>query len=119
MTSYGDDLVYNNKYLANIEIYYLPQEEIKKDTNQIRLNMLSISKQEQDYNMAFINETYNNGSIFSGPPANIPSNVINTSGGIDGVGFFGASAVSSRETTLIKVHADSTNDPNYKHEGQF
>ena len=108
-----DDLLYNNKYLANVEIFYLPQEEIIQKTNKIRLVMLSITEEEYKYNNAFINETYNSGSIFSGPPANIPSNVLNISGGPDGVGFFGASAISVGKTMLTKEHDDSTNDPEY------
>ena len=112
-TPYADDLFYNNTYLDTVTIFDLPQEEIIQKTNRIKLFMLSISKAEYDYINAFITETYDNGSIFSGPPANIPSNIINNSGGPDGVGFFGASAVSVGKTTLTKQHDDATNDPDY------
>ena len=76
--------------------------------------MLSISEGEYTYNNTFLQETYNNGSVFSGPPANIPSNVKNTSGGVDGVGFFSAASVTSIEFTLAKEHDDSTNNPDYE-----
>jgi hypothetical protein len=112
-TPYQDDILFNDSYLANVEIIYIPQEEIFLDTNTIRVEMLSISEDEFNYNNNFLNETYGNGSIFSGPPANIPSNIKNTSGGIDGLGFFGASSVISLSMTLIKEHDESTNNPDY------
>lgn len=114
MTPYADDLFFNDIYLANIEIMWLPQEEIIFDTNHVFVEMLSISEEEYDYNGAFITETYYSGSIFNGPPANIPSNLECTTGGIDGLGFFGASAVVTSEMILYKEHDDSTNDPDYK-----
>jgi hypothetical protein len=110
----SDDQAFNGQYLDNVEIYYLRQEEIVKDTNKLRVEMLSVSKDEYDFINAFNGESQNGGSIFSGPPSNIPSNLINTSGGLNGLGFFGASAVTSKEMTLIKQHDDSTNDPKYK-----
>ena len=76
--------------------------------------MISISKEENEFINAFNNESQNGGSIFSGPPANIPSNLKNISGGLEGLGFFGASAKTTKEMILIKKHKSSTNDPNYK-----
>jgi hypothetical protein len=113
-TPYADDQFYNDTYLTNIEIYDIPQEEIKRDTNTFTLKMLSISKEEYNYNNTFLQETFNNGSVFSGPPANIPSNLKNTSGGLDGLGFFGASSVSTKTMMLYKEHNDSTNNPDYR-----
>jgi hypothetical protein len=113
-TPYANDMFYNDTYLSNIELIYIPQEEITRDTNTIRVEMLSISKEEYDYNNTFLQESYNSGSIFSGPPANIPSNLKSTSGGLDGLGFFGASSISEKETLLIKEHNDSTNNPDYE-----
>jgi hypothetical protein len=112
-TPYQDDLLFNDVYLANVEIMWIPQEEITLDTNVIKIEMLSISREEFNYNNAFISESYSNGSIFSGPPANIPSNLLNSSGGLDGLGFFGTSSVTSLEMLLIKQHDDSTNNPDY------
>lgn len=108
---YLSDFQINDKYLANIELYSIPQERIKLDTNVVRLEMFSISEDELIFLGELINETYGNGSIFSGPPANIESNIENTSGGLDGIGFFGASGVSKIEAVLIKQHDDSTNNP--------
>lgn len=112
-TPYQEDLLFNDVYLANIEIMWIPQEEITLDTNIIRIDMLSISREEYNYNNAFIAESYANGSIFSGPPANIPSNLVNISGGLDGLGFFGASSITTLDMLLIKQHNDSTNNPDY------
>ncbi len=114
-TPYQDDLFFNDTYMANVEILYLPQEEVVSDTNHVFVEMLSISREEYYFNNAFITETYASGSIFSGPPANIPSNLVCTTGNIDGLGFFGASSVTTQEMTLIKEHDESTNDPEYKH----
>jgi hypothetical protein len=99
--------------MADVELIWIPQEEIFLDTNQVRVEMYSISREEFDYNNAFIAESYANGSIFSGPPANIPSNLINSSGGLDGLGFFGASSITELEMILYKQHNDSTNNPDY------
>lgn len=114
-TPYQEDLLFNDLYLANIEIMWIPQEEITLDTNTVKIEMYSISREEYNYNNAFLSESYGNGSIFSGPPANIPSNLLNTSGGLDGLGFFGTSSVTSSEMLLIKQHNDSTNNPDYQY----
>lgn len=114
-TPYQEDLLFNDLYLANIEILWIPQEEITLDTNTVKIEMYSISRKEYNYNNAFLSESYGNGSIFSGPPANIPSNILNISGGLDGLGFFAASSVTSSEMLLIKQHNDSTNNPDYQY----
>jgi hypothetical protein len=113
-TPYVSDLLYNDIYLENIDVFYIPQEEIIDSSYHVRIEMLSISEDEYTYNNTFLQETYNNGSIFSGPPANVPSNLNSTNGGIDGVGFFGAASITSIEFILTKQHDDSTNDPEYE-----
>ena len=115
LTSFTNDEFFNGMTVQNIDIVYLPQEEIKMDTNFIRVEMLSISKEEYNFDNAFLSETMGNGSIFSGPPADVPSNLKNnTTVDKNGLGFFAASSVVSREMFLIKQHDDSTNDPEYK-----
>jgi Domain of unknown function (DUF4249) len=114
LTSFQNDAFFNGQYVTNIDITYLPQEEVKCDTNIIRVEMLSISKEEYDFNQAFLLETQGNGSIFSGPPADVPSNVINLDGGENGIGHFDASSKVSLEMMLYKAHNDSTNNPDYK-----
>ena len=110
---YMSDFLINDRYLDEVEIYNMPQERIRLDTNRIRVIMYSISEEEINFLNDFLTETYGNGSIFSGPPANIQSNIENTTGGLDGMGFFSASGVSSIESVLIKEHNDSTNNPFY------
>ncbi len=112
-TPYSNDQTGNDSYLANLEILSLPQEEISIENNQFIIKMLSISLEEFFYNNAFVQETYFSGSIFSGPSANIPSNLKCLTCDIDGLGFFGASAVTVQEMTLIKEHSDLTNSPDY------
>lgn len=112
--SYTNDELFNGLYMANIEIFDMRQEWVKSKTNILKVEMLSISKEEYDDIGDYISEINGSGSIFSGPSANVPSNLKNTSGGYDGLGFFAASAVSSKEITLLKQHNDSTNDPNFR-----
>jgi hypothetical protein len=112
--SIADDQLFNGKYMANVEIYDMRQEWVKMHSNKLKVEMLSISKEEYDDINDFISEINGSGSIFTGPSANIPSNLKNTSGGYDGLGFFAASAISSKEITLLKQHADSTNDPKFR-----
>lgn len=113
-TPYANDLFMNDLYMANVEIMWLPQEEIIADTNHILVRMYSSSEEEYDFIEAFNIETYSGGSIFNGPPANIPSNLKCTTGGIDGLGFFAASSVTTQDMILIKEHDDSTNNPDYE-----
>jgi hypothetical protein len=113
LTAYSDDEFINGKPLINIDLYYLPQEEIKQDTNNIRIEMISISREEYLFIMAFITETLGNGSLFAGPPADVPTNIENLTSDNSGLGFFSASSVSASEMILYKVHNDSTNNPDY------
>jgi hypothetical protein len=109
---YLSDFQMDGQYWANVELgFTFPQEDIVSDTNRVRFEMFSISEDELDYLNAFVQEVYANGSIFSGPPANIPTNLYNLSGGADGVGFFSASAKTSYELYLYKEHDESTNSP--------
>jgi hypothetical protein len=112
--SYTDDQLFNGLYMAEIEVWDIRQEWVKMKTNKLKVEMASMTKEEYDDLNAFISEINGGGSIFSGPSANIPSNLKNKSGGRDGLGFFAASALSVKEMTLLKQHSDSTNDPKYK-----
>jgi hypothetical protein len=114
LTPFQNDDPFNGMTVINVPIAYLAQEEIKLDTNVIRVEMLSISRDEFNFNLAFLSETMGNGSIFSGPPADVPSNLKNMDSDNNGLGFFGASAVVAKEMTLIKQHNDSTNNPDYR-----
>lgn len=114
LTVYFDDEVINGTYFEGITMYNLPQEEISLDTNIIRLEMLSISRDEYNFNDSFLEETEFSGSIFSGPAADVPSNLESIESDKTGLGFFAASSITSVETVLYKVHDESTNDPDYK-----
>jgi hypothetical protein len=107
--SYTDDQLFNGYYMAYIEIYDMRQEWVRQHSNTLKVEILSMSKFEYDNINDYMSEIYGNGSIFTGPSANIPSNLKNMSGGLDGLGFFGASAVYTLEMPLIKSHGDSTN----------
>ncbi|MBN2347674.1 MAG: DUF4249 domain-containing protein [Bacteroidales bacterium] len=101
-TSFQTDEYFDGQYLPGAEIYYIEEEKLIAGSNHIQVDMLSITRDEYDYNVAFIAETDYSGSIFSGPPANIPSNLKSTDGGLDGLGFFSVSAVTSYAFEIIK-----------------
>jgi len=108
---FANDFMIDGTYLDSTVIYNIPQEWITLDTNRIKVAAISISEDEFTFYMDMMTETFGSGSIFSGPPANISTNIINTSGGTDGVGFFGASARVVKEIIMPMVHDPSTNNP--------
>lgn len=112
-STYENDEFFNGEYIDSIEIYHVRQEEILSEITNVKFEMLSISREEYDFIRVFLNESLASGSIFNGPPSNIPSNIKNVSGGYDGFGFFGASSVSEIDVQFMKVHDDSSNDPEY------
>jgi hypothetical protein len=114
LTTYFNDELINGKYFEGVDMYYLPQEEITQDTNYIYFELLSISREEYNFMDAFLSETSGNGSMFSGPSADVPTNVNSIDSDKRGFGFFAASAVVSAEAMLVKVHDESTNDPKYE-----
>ncbi len=102
-TSVETDEFIDGLYLPGIVIYYINEDRIVKGTNLIKVDMLSISRDEYDFITAFLSETSYSGGLFSGPPANIPSNLKSTDkDGLDGLGFFGASAVNSYSLVIFK-----------------
>lgn len=65
---------------------------------QVRLQMLSISKQKYDFYMAILLETDFSGAGFAGPPANVPTNLSNGA-----LGFFSVSDVTEIKKPLYRV----------------
>jgi hypothetical protein len=85
-----DEFVDGN-YIAGFEFQEIPLEDLPvADTMRLTVEMHSISKSYYDFLLAMVLETEYNGGLFSGPPANIPSNISNGA-----LGFFRASAVST------------------------
>ena len=95
--SFVSDEFINGSYVANAPIYQIDESKIVNDTSVIKLQMLSISKEEYDFKIAVLLETDFSGAGFSGPPANIPSNVSNGA-----IGFFSASAVTEDSLLIFK-----------------
>jgi hypothetical protein len=62
---------------------------------------------EQFYYLQFVSQVSQDGSLFSTPLSNIPTNIINRNekSSKKAVGFFGMSAVSSMETIIDKSKA--------------
>jgi hypothetical protein len=90
--SFQNDDFIDGQYLPGVEFYWLNGNEFNQDSVRIRVDMLSIQEEYFDYIIALMLETDYRGSMFDGPPANIPTNIDN-----GGLGFFHASAVSSYE----------------------
>ncbi len=85
-----DEFVDGN-YIAGFEFQEIYLDELpNEDTLKVTVEMHSISKSYYDFLLAIALETEYNGGLFSGPPANIPSNISNGA-----LGFFRASSVSS------------------------
>jgi hypothetical protein len=91
ITFVTDEFV-NGNYIGGFIIHEIEEKEIPLvDSLKIEVELHSISREYHDFLMAVVMETEFSGSIFSGPPANIPSNISN-----GGLGFFRASAVNSK-----------------------
>ncbi|MBN1253155.1 MAG: DUF4249 domain-containing protein [Bacteroidales bacterium] len=86
-TIVSDEMV-NGVYISKWPVYVIPDYKILNDTNMVKIQMLSISKEAYDFELALILETDYSGSNFSGPPANIPTNISNGA-----LGFFSASDI--------------------------
>jgi hypothetical protein len=93
----SDEMV-NGSYIANWTVYSLPDYKIKNDTSEITLQMFSISKEKFEFYYAILLETDFSGGGFSGPPANVPTNISNGA-----LGFFSASAVTENRLKIIKL----------------
>lgn len=94
----SDDRFFNGNYTNGVPVYYLfpednPQEQILPG-DTITLRMGSITKEHYNFIFELQDETFEfRNPLFSGPPANISSNV---SG--DAVGFFAAYSVTYSST---------------------
>jgi hypothetical protein len=91
---FASDEYVNGSYLSNWTIYRIPETKLRNEQHEIKVQMLSVSKEKYTFYYAILLETIYSGSAFSGTPANVPSNISNGA-----LGFFSASAVS--ESTLI------------------
>jgi hypothetical protein len=80
--------------------------ELYSDKDTLKVDLYSIT-QEQFYYLQFVQQVSQDGSLFSTPLANIPTNVINMNekSTKKAVGFFGISAVSSLEAIIDKNKA--------------
>jgi hypothetical protein len=102
---YFTDLQFSGLYWPQIEIGGISEEEVTMNTNTVKLVLYSLSQKELEYMNALGAETYGNGNIFSGAPANVPTNIYNVtedSEGLDGIGFFGASDKFVVEKTFYR-----------------
>jgi Domain of unknown function (DUF4249) len=80
--------------------------ELYADKDTLKVDVYSIT-QEQFYYLQFVQQVSQDGSLFSTPLANIPTNIVNrkSSSTKKAVGFFGMSAVSSMEAIIDKNKA--------------
>ncbi len=92
----NDDFV-NGHYFDNWSVYQIEEPKIVNDTTKVKLQMLSISKEQFDFQTAIMLETDFSGSGFNGPPANIPTNISNGARG-----FFSTYAVTEDSLLIFK-----------------
>ncbi len=80
--------------------------ELYSDKDTLKVDVYSIT-QEQFFYLQFVQQVSQDGSLFSTPLANIPTNVVNRNANSTkkAVGFFGISAVNSMETIIDKNKA--------------
>ena len=80
--------------------------ELFSDKDTLNVDVYSIT-QEQFYYLQFVSQVSQEGSLFSTPLSNIPTNIINRNSNSTkkAVGFFGISAVSSMEAIIDKNKA--------------
>ena len=77
----------------------IEEDSIPKNPT-VRLDLYTISEPYCDFLIELGSETINNNSIMQGPPANMSTNIINKSGGVNGLGYFSA---RSRSTFTFKI----------------
>jgi hypothetical protein len=95
-STFTDDKFVNGSYIHNFMVYFIEDSDVRKDTNEIVLETLSISKGYYNFLLDSNLETVWRGSPWDAPPSNISSNVA------DGAGFFNASTVKRNKIILIK-----------------
>lgn len=80
--------------------------EVNLDKDTLKVELLSITN-EAFYYLQLIRQESTNGGIFSTPPANVPTNIINLNekSSVKALGFFGMSAVSSFQSIVDKNKA--------------
>ncbi len=91
-----DDEYYDRTYFDEQEMFVINNDSITKDLTPVKIEMKSLSKEHYDYNNSILMETVYRGSMFDGPPANVPTNISN-----GGLGFFAVSAVKEAETEIV------------------
>ncbi len=93
---FTDDKFVNGSYIHDFMVYFFEESDLTKDTNEIVLETLSMSKDYYNFLLDSNLETVWRGSPWDAPPADISSNVEN------GAGFFKASAVKRNKIVLVK-----------------
>jgi hypothetical protein len=95
-STFTDDKFVNGSYIHDFMVYFIENSDLKKDTNAIVLESLSISKNYYNFLLDSNLETVWRGSPWDAPPSNISTNIVN------GTGFFNASTVKRNKLLLIK-----------------
>jgi hypothetical protein len=89
----SDDKYFNGNFTYGAPVYYFIKEypeEVVRPGDKIRLRMSGITEEYYNFVVDVMNETFEyRNPLFSGPPANISTNISN-----GGMGFFTAYAVS-------------------------
>jgi hypothetical protein len=98
--SYTDDRIFDGNYVDGVWIFGLDSEDEDENIvpgDEITLETLMVEKEYYDFVHAAYEETSVKTPLFSGPPANVPSNISNGA-----LGQFAAYAIS--RCSVINIH---------------
>ncbi len=85
----------NGSYIWELGIFKLKEKDITNEITNIKVRMMSISKEQYEHHSAMRLET-GQGGMFDGPPANVPTNISN-----NGLGFFFANPETFVEIDIL------------------
>jgi len=97
------DALVDGNYIHDFQIFTFRADLLTSNTGLVTVTMSTISKEYYDFLSAVETLVRNTGGFFSGPPANVPTNILNTNpNGPRAWGFFFANATVKR-SIVVKV----------------
>jgi len=95
--TFVDDTSVDGNYIHDWDVFTIEEEKIAYPKSLVTIKMYSIPKEYYDFYVATMLETTWKGSMFDGPPANVPTNLSNGARG-----FFYAASVASSSINIYK-----------------
>ncbi len=102
-TAMESDLFVDGQYIFDFDIYWLKEEELPQEVNEIKFEILSISEKFFQFRNEILQQTVWRGGLFDTPPTNISSsNILPVNHNNEAFGYFKVSAVDSYTFILDK-----------------